>query len=174
MRQKFFLIFFGVTFLASISWAIPPSELTLEYDSASKVLHIHIVHISANVHKHYIRNIEISKNGQSIKNIRLVSQDTGREVSQDYAMDAKEGDVIAVKAICNQAGTEEATITIAPAEKKSDKSDPQKNDSKKIDSDKADPNKADLNKVDPKKLMAPATTSHKAEEEKPRPYSSSY
>lgn len=105
-------VFFGLYF-ACIARAIPPSDLTLEYDEAVKTLHIHMTHISTNVHKHHIRRIEVFKNDELVKAIRLVTQDTGRKLSQDIPVEAKKGDVLRIKAICNQAGTAESSITVS-------------------------------------------------------------
>jgi len=105
-------VFFSFTF-ACMAQAIPPSDLTLEYDQAAKTLHIHMTHISANVRKHHIRRIEVFKNDELVKAIRLVIQDTGRELSQDVSVEAKKGDVLRIKAICNQAGTAESSITVS-------------------------------------------------------------
>ena len=112
MLAYFLSVFFSLTFVF-MAQATPPRDLTLEYDQAARTLHIHMTHISANVRKHHIRRIEVFKNDELVKAIRLVIQDTGRELSQDVTVEAKKGDVLRVKAICNQAGTAESSITVS-------------------------------------------------------------
>ncbi len=112
MSTLFLSVFFSLTFVC-IAQATPPRDLTLEYDQAAKTLHIHMTHISANAHKHHIRRIEVFKNDELVKAIRLVTQDTGRELSQDVTVEAKKGDVLRIKAICNQAGTAESSLTVS-------------------------------------------------------------
>ncbi len=115
MFKKIFTIISGVFlsfyFLNSVQ-ATPPRNLELDYDQTNKVLHVHLTHISTNVYDHYIRQIIVYKNDQSVKVLRLVKQNTGRELRQDIPIDAKLGDVLRIKAVCNQAGTLEATITV--------------------------------------------------------------
>lgn len=112
MSTFFLSVFFSLAFVC-MAQATPPRDLTLEYDQAAQKLHIHMTHISANVRKHHIRRIEIFKNDELVKAIRLVIQDTGRELSQDVSVEAKKGDVLRIKAICNQAGTAESSITVS-------------------------------------------------------------
>lgn len=111
VRALLFVIFM-VGIFVTLSWATPPTNLTLTYDLETKTLHIEMTHVSSHLRKHYIRKILVYKNDQEVEDIRLVSQTTPSSVIRDVVLDAKDKDVIRVKAICSEAGTAEASLTV--------------------------------------------------------------
>ncbi len=118
MKIKLLLLTLLVSLsFSTLSWAVPPSEIDLSYDVATKTLHIKIIHVTRNVHKHHIRRLEISKNGELISDLKLVSQTTNSKIDQDVTIEAKSGDILTVKATCNQAGIKEESLTVAEPKK---------------------------------------------------------
>ena len=95
-----------IVFLAApiAVWATPPSDMKLNYDLASKTLHIEIQHVTNNNRKHFIRKLLIENNKKEVKTIEYVSQPTPNTFSEDVALDAKKGDVIRVTATCIKGG----------------------------------------------------------------------
>lgn len=94
------------------SWATPPSEITLDYDFKTKNLHCEMNHPTRNVRKHYIRTIYVYLNDQEVDKQILNHQESASKALLDVPIDAKSGDVIRLKAICNDAGSKEVSFTI--------------------------------------------------------------
>lgn len=101
-----------VIFSLSLAWAIPPSDLKLSYSLETKTLHIEMSHVSTNLRKHHIRRIVVFKNDQEIEDLYLNTQTTASSVVQDVVLNAKDKDVIRVKAICSEAGFAEGSLTV--------------------------------------------------------------
>jgi len=106
--------------ILNVVFARPPSEIDLTYDADKKTLHIEMIHVTNNLREHHIRRIFIYQNDQEVQDIRLVTQTTASMLIQDVPLEAKEGDVIRIKAICKEGGYKEEELTIRE-EKKEDK-----------------------------------------------------
>ena len=82
MRWIKYLLFAFIVFLVSSkSFAHPPTDLTLEYDSTKKSLHISMAHVTHHMRRHHIRKIEVYKNKEDPVVLELlgsVSQQYGR------------------------------------------------------------------------------------------------
>lgn len=115
---KNLILFFVLLLCVKAGYATPPSDMKIEYNQTSKVLKVSMVHVTTNPGDHFIRKIEVFKNGESVKVYHFARQPSAREVSLEIPLEAKEGDVIEVKAICNQAGSKTESLTV-PSEDKS-------------------------------------------------------
>ena len=104
-------IFFG----ASLSYAIQPS-IKLDYNIDQKILHIDVGHVTTNVRDHFIRRIEVYKNDEEIVKMNFASQKVKGQI-EDISLDAKEKDIIRVKAFCNESGPKEETLVVPEAPK---------------------------------------------------------
>lgn len=102
----------GILCLPSFSWARLPSKIDMSYDAQEKNLHLEIEHVTKNPRAHFIRNIVIYKNDVEIKKSLHVQQTSHAMLVEDAALEAASGDVIRVKARCNEAGYKEETFVI--------------------------------------------------------------
>ena len=84
----------------------------MEYNAEKKILHIEIKHISHNVNKHYIRRLIVYKKEEQVANFIYPKQPSPTQLVEDVPLEAESGDVIMVKAICNQAGPKEEAFVI--------------------------------------------------------------
>ena len=110
MPLGFVFLFIGLT--VNLSYARPPSQLDLKYDSKAKVLTVYIVHATINPQKHFIRVIHISKNVEEPIKYNYNRQPSNREFQYEYPIDLKSKDTVTVKAFCSDAGIKETTLVI--------------------------------------------------------------
>ena len=85
--------------------AHPPKEVVLSYDQAKHTLEVRITHISKDPASHYIKKVEIKKNGKASGVTEYQSQPGPETFSYTYPLDAAPGDVIEVKATCSYFGS---------------------------------------------------------------------
>lgn len=102
----------GIVCLPALSWARLPSKIAMSYDAQGKNLHLEIEHVTKNPRGHFIRNVVIYKNDVEIKKSLHVQQTSHSSLVEDVALEAVSGDVIRVKARCNEAGYKEETLVI--------------------------------------------------------------
>lgn len=112
--KKFFILFILSQLFQWIipALAVPPSDILIEYNAEQKSLHVEVKHISHNINKHYIRRLIVYKNDIELKKFTYAKQTSATALIQDLPVDAIAGDVIRVKAICNESGPEEKTFVI--------------------------------------------------------------
>lgn len=110
MKKVFILLF--LLALGIQAFAIPPSDILVEYNAEGKNLHVEVKHISTNIRDHYIRRLVIYKNDIELKKFTYARQTSAAALIQDLSIDAIPGDVIRVKAICNESGPEEKTFVV--------------------------------------------------------------
>ena len=99
-------------FLSPFARAHPPSSIDLQYNLPDKILHIEIKHVTHDPREHHIRKILISVNSGEPQVVYLSTQTTPAYDSEDISLEAKEGDLIRVEAVCSDAGRLEATLTV--------------------------------------------------------------
>jgi len=109
--KKIFILFFLLALSVS-ALAIPPSDILIEYDADTKILHMEVKHISTNIRDHYIRRLIVYKNDIEVSKFTYAKQTSATALTQDLAVEAVPGDVIRVKAICNESGPEEKTFIV--------------------------------------------------------------
>jgi len=102
--------------ICPMSYARPPTALDLQYDVENKILTIDVKHVTKNPRKHHIRKLVVFKNGEELEIFRYVTQATSQGFSQEFSMDTEEGDVIRVKAYCNEAGIKEELLVVTMIE----------------------------------------------------------
>ncbi len=96
----------------SLVFAHPPKDMQLSYDKEKGILHIEMSHVTNNVLKHNIRQIEVIKNAEEPILLHYVKQTTPQKQIEDVEIKAVVGDVISVDAVCSVAGSEKQSITI--------------------------------------------------------------
>lgn len=111
------MVFIVSIFAVTIVLAHPPTDVNLSYDVPSQTLHIAMTHVTSNMVQHHIRKLTVYKNDEVILDRTVVRQTTPQVLEEDVLLTAAAGDIIRVKAICNEGGIVEQTLII-PAEDK--------------------------------------------------------
>jgi len=93
--------------------AHPPKDVQLSYDAASQKLTATITHNSMSPARHYLKQVEIKKNGAVVSNNLYKSQPDKASFTYTYSVPAAPGDVIEVTGICNIYGSKAVKLTIA-------------------------------------------------------------
>ena len=99
----------AVLFLTAILLPLPaaahsPSEIVLSHDRTARVLTVRITHGTPLPEEHYIRKVEIKKNGMTISMTTYSSQPDPTTVSYTYPVDADSSSVFDVTATCSISG----------------------------------------------------------------------
>lgn len=96
--------------------ATPPTHVTLTYDIEKKMLHVSAKHATESLDRHYLRRIVIYKNEQEVDAFNLTRQKMPSGIEEDIAMEAQQGDRIAVSIYCKKGGEGKGdmTVTVIP------------------------------------------------------------
>jgi hypothetical protein len=103
-------MFLSILYIQNVS-AHPPSKLNLYYNEKSNELFVNITHV-VSIDDHYIKSVEIKINGVEFNNFNYYSQPDNSFISYIYNISANDGDVIQVKATCNQFGSLTRELTV--------------------------------------------------------------
>ena len=99
-------------FSPAISWADPPQDVKIEYDSGTQTLTATITHPSSFPKIHHIKTVEIKKNSSSVSSTNYETQPKEVPFNYTYKLVAAKGDKLEVTATCNFSGSKTATITV--------------------------------------------------------------
>lgn len=103
----------GICFLvAPAAMATPPQNIQLAYDSTSQTLSVKITHASFFPGLHYIKNVEIRKNGNTANSYQYDRQPDDKTFVYRYPLAFAPGDTLEVKASCNLYGSKTADLII--------------------------------------------------------------
>ncbi|HTZ11898.1 MAG TPA: hypothetical protein VMD04_05975 [Candidatus Margulisiibacteriota bacterium] len=100
-----FLVLFVLSAAFSIAYAHPPSDIKITFDPQTKMLEATIMHDVANPENHYIKKVDVSRNGKEV-----ISQEFSQQENKDsqrvhyLVSDAKAGDVYSVEGHCSISG----------------------------------------------------------------------
>ncbi len=103
-------------FILSVSlvYAHPPSNITITFDSKTKMLTAVITHQVSNPATHYIYKVDVGLNGKEIISQQISRQDNNNAQTVSYFIpDAKPGDSLSVEGYCNISGKLEKEISVA-------------------------------------------------------------
>ncbi len=118
-RSKFLqvviFIFFFLCFSPQFSYATAPKSVDLIYDINTQTLSVTINHPTLFPSMHYIKYVEIEKNGVIISKNKYGSQPADSIVTYTYNIPAEKGDVFEVKATCNLWGNKTSTLVVDAA-----------------------------------------------------------
>lgn len=107
------VVFLSVLAFTSIAYAHPPSDIKITFDLKTKMLEAVIVHNTSNPINHYIKKVDIGRNGKEIIEHMLSREDNNQTQTVRYLIpDAKDGDVISVEGYCSISGKLKKEITI--------------------------------------------------------------
>lgn len=103
----------SLAFLPNTASAHPPKDIGLSYDATSKTLTAVITHTSVSPTMHYIKQVEIKKNGVVLSNNLYKSQPDKTSFTYTYTAPAAPGDVLEVTGTCNIYGSKTVKLDIA-------------------------------------------------------------
>ncbi len=89
-----------------------PQDIQLSYDSASMTLTVTITHNTIAPTMHYVKQVEIKKNGTLVSSNLYESQADKTSFTYTYSFPAAKGDVIEVTGTCNFFGSSTAKLDI--------------------------------------------------------------
>ena len=90
-----------------------PKELKLVYEASPQNLKVTITHASPFPSSHYVKSVEIKKNGKTVLTKEYKNQPAETPFTYAYDMTAAPGDVFEVKASCSLYGSKTENLTIA-------------------------------------------------------------
>jgi len=105
-----FLMFYFV--YPPLSYANPPQDVKLGYDSKSQTLTVTITHESSFTGFHYIKSVEIKKNGIAVSTNTYDSQPDPVTFAYKYKVAAAKGDTLEATATCSLSGSKTATLDV--------------------------------------------------------------
>jgi hypothetical protein len=106
-------ILYAVCFMnAQTSYANPPQDVKSTYDSASQMLTVTITHKSSFPSFHYIKIVEIRKNGNLVSTNRYEDQPDQATFAYSYKVPAATGDILEANAHCSLYGSKSTTLTV--------------------------------------------------------------
>ena len=113
-KMVLFFTFSILLFFASSAFAHPPSDIKITFDPASKILTAIILHNVSNPSDHYIKKVDVGRNGKEIVEHQISCQDNNESQAVQYLIpDAKNGDAISVEGYCSISGKLEKEITVS-------------------------------------------------------------
>ena len=107
------LILFTVCFMyPQTSFANPPQDLKLSYDSQSQMLTVTITHKSPFPNFHYIKSVEIKKNGNVVSTNKYENQPDQATFTYSYKVPAAAGETLEATASCSLYGSKTINLTV--------------------------------------------------------------
>ena len=110
--KKIFLLFCLFVLPATLSFATPPTSITLSYDQAKGSLHVVAIHPSFDLEKSYVRLMNVYVNGEQVQTLNYFKQNNNNEFTDDVPLTAKAGDVIKVDLFCSLGGEMAQKMTV--------------------------------------------------------------
>jgi len=115
-KRLIFLISTSVLFLLVLTsvnvYAHSPSDMNLTYNTTTKKLEVFINHQVSDPNSHYVFNIVVKINGVTNLSEDYTSQPNNSFTYTYENIEANEGDIIEVTALCNQGGSISRQLTV--------------------------------------------------------------
>lgn len=89
-----------------------PKEVVLSYDQAKHTLEVRITHSSMSPTFHYVKKVELKKNGQAVSVNEYKSQPDQATFSYVYPVEVGQADVLEATATCNIFGSKTEKLKI--------------------------------------------------------------
>src|SRR4030043_2429570 len=105
-----FLMFYCV--YPPLIYADPPQDVKLAYDLNSQTLTVTITHKSSFPGFHYIKSVEIKKNGIVVSTNTYDKQSDSATFSNTYKIAADKGDSLEATVSCSLSGNKSATLDV--------------------------------------------------------------
>jgi len=116
MRRIIMTLVCSFFLFPSISFATPPTSITLTYDFAKGSLHVEAIHPSFDLVKSYVRLMNVYVNGQEVSTLNYFRQNDYNEFDDDVPLTAQAGDVIKVDLFCTLGGEMSKELTVVKPE----------------------------------------------------------
>ncbi len=113
MITGFIISFFIIWAYPQNAYATPPQDVKVTYDSKSDTLTVTITHKTLSQNYHYIKDVEIKKNGAVISKKQYANQPGPETFTYTYKLPAAKGDTMEVTATCNLWGHKTTTFVVA-------------------------------------------------------------
>jgi desulfoferrodoxin (superoxide reductase-like protein) len=111
--KKMILTLCGLLVISATALAHPPSDITIQFDPATKTLTAAIKHRVSNPNSHYIYKVDIGLNGKEIQMLPFKKQETSVSQTVSFVIPAaKKGDTLSVEGYCNLSGRLKKEIEI--------------------------------------------------------------
>ncbi|MFO7570014.1 MAG: hypothetical protein R6W75_09470 [Smithellaceae bacterium] len=108
----------GLLTSPGLIYADSPQDVVLSYNMETQVLTVSVTHKTTFTGLHYVKQIDIKKNGTTVGTYPFKSQPEKKTFTSTYEVPAGTGDVLEVNAICNLQGNKTATLTLTAGEAK--------------------------------------------------------
>ena len=105
MKKFYLLILLLFNFRVISILATAPTEIILNYNFEKGLLHIEAFHTSYDLDDHYLRILEINKNGKYNQTLYFTLQMTNAKFIKDIPLKVESGDKISVKFYCSEGGS---------------------------------------------------------------------
>jgi len=102
----------AICFYPQVSLANPPQEVKVEYDANSQTLAVSITHKSFFPGFHYIKTVEIKKDGKVVSTNTYENQPAQDTFTYKYKVLAAEGETLEVTAACSMYGSKTVNLMI--------------------------------------------------------------
>jgi hypothetical protein len=119
IRFRTYQLFIGSLILIAVcfmypqtSFAHPPKDVQVSYDSTSQILTVAITHKSPFPGFHYIKSVEIKNNGSIVSANKYKNQPNQATFTYSYKVPANAGETLEVKASCSLYGSKTTNITV--------------------------------------------------------------
>jgi desulfoferrodoxin (superoxide reductase-like protein) len=113
-KSRIFIFALLITLIFSLkTYTHPPTKIDMDFDNEEKILRVEVHHPVLFIRNHYINKIEVYLNDD----LKIV-QDFDHQLTKKtqkagyFIFEAKKGDVIKVKAICNKHGDRTASLVV--------------------------------------------------------------
>lgn len=107
------MILFAACFMyPQMSLANAPQDVKLSYDSQSQVLNVTITHKSPFPNYHYIKTVEIKKNGSVVSTNKYENQPDLATFIYSYQIPAAAGETLEATANCSLFGSKTTNLTV--------------------------------------------------------------
>lgn len=112
-NMKLFLLFVIAVCIPFNVYAHPPRDISVQYSDSEKKLTVIVQHPSRNQKRHYVREVDILKNGKTIASKQFGNQlSRTNQISYFTIDDLKKGDEITIEAYCNMYGKLDKAIKV--------------------------------------------------------------
>ena len=118
IRSKYAQVLTGILILFAVCFIYPqtslanaPQDVKLSYDLPSQILTVTITHKSPFPKVHYIKAVEIKKNGTVVSANKYENQPDQATFTYSYKIPASAGETLEVKASCSLYGSKTTNLT---------------------------------------------------------------
>jgi hypothetical protein len=97
---------------AGVVWAHQATDLKFDYSHNKKVLTVEFVHVSTKRHKHFIRKLELIREGKDIQEFYYVMQDQTKDETKKIPVVLMGKESVLVRVYCSEGGIQEASFVV--------------------------------------------------------------